>query len=251
MTLKIDDNYINTQYKYKQNKNSVIKETSFVNLLNDSKRKLYVENNNISNGPIYSKSGMLENIVDTTTKSSNNYSSEKIEKRIEDIHELQKEYDGYTEKYGPEGTQNGWGKKLNPKIMEKVLDLQVESNKDIYYNNGKININKVAEDCGIPLNNITPLEVQSLREELKDEGLIDERTSDALEFFVSRACSDIAHINGCYDVASIIKEEFNAYNNIRFNVSERANYYKKEDIEYNLDQTIKNLDDIILDLIRN
>lgn len=83
MALRIDDNFINTQYKCKQNKNSVVNEPSFVNQLNVSKRNFSMDNKNTSSSPIYSGLGILKNTINTTTKSS----SEKIEKRREEIHE--------------------------------------------------------------------------------------------------------------------------------------------------------------------
>lgn len=133
--------------------------------------------------------------------------------------------------------------KLNPQIMEKVVDLNIEDNKNIYFDkNGKININKVASDCGISLSNATPLELQSLNQELKDEGMIDEKTYEAFDFFIDRACSDISHdINGKYSFAS----EKYVYNNVRFDSFEKALYFKKFDISHNADQNIKNIDYII------
>lgn len=234
MALRIENNVINTAY-YKQNKKDVVSETSFENQLNDSKKKSSAINNQDT-----VNLGLLNNTGGYRV--SNNYSSDKIEKRREEIQKIQNHYIETTKELGPEGEGN-WGKMLNPKIMEDVLNLNIENNKDIYFTNGKININKVAENCGISLNNATPLELQSLRKEIYDEGLMSEKEADALEFFISRTYSDIAHENGC-------SEEY-AYKNVRFNVSDRANYYKKEDIEYNIDQAIRNLDDIVLDLIKN
>lgn len=128
--------------------------------------------------------------------------------------------------------------------MENVLDLQIEDNKDIYFNtNGKFNISKVAENCGISLSNVTPLELESIRKELNDEGLISERDAYALELFVARTRSDVALENGCSDNY--------AYYNIRFNVLDKVNYFKKIDIEYNIDKANLNLYDTVLDLIGN
>lgn len=231
MALRIENNFITTSY-YKQNKKEVVPETTFKNQLNNSQKKF----------PLVDSTDTASLGLVNNTGGYRISTNDKIEKRREEIHNIQDKYDRFTIQNGPEGKEAGWGKVLNPKLMEDVLNLKIENNKDAYFTNGKIDINKVAKDCDVSLNNATPLELESIRRELKDEGLISEQESDALDQFVRRAWTDIEHENGC--------SMFDAYKNIKFNVSERANAYKKEDIEYNIDQRIKNLDDMVLDLIK-
>lgn len=85
--------------------------------------------------------------------------------------------------------------------------------------------------------------MESIRQEIYGEGLITERESDALNIFDLRCCWDNAHDAGTSDDY--------AYKNIRFNVSEKASYYKKLNLEYNTGQAIRNLDDALLTLIKN
>lgn len=138
MELRINNRNINIPSQYTNVKNSNNK-YSFANQLNDS---IELSTNRYSNTSLYSNLGTLRNI-----NNSNNYaycSNEEIEKRRAEIQRIQNEYDN-----GKFDAQLCMPK-VNTKIMEKVLDLQIKNNKDSYYDvNGKININKIAEECGI------------------------------------------------------------------------------------------------------
>jgi len=225
MELKISTNNINTSYQYTTTKNSNTN-SSFTEQLRDS---IDISTNKVTNAPIYSNLATLKNV--NANNASTEYSNEEIQKRKAEIQKLQNEYD--SGKYDPYLCMP----KVNTKTMEKVLDLQIQNNKDTYYDsNGKLNINKILEDCGISLNNATPIELQSLRSELKGENLIDDDIDNNLDTFINRAFSD-NFSNGNYS-------KYDVYNNIKFNVLEKANYFKGIDhnfndlINYNIDNTI-------------
>lgn len=235
MELNINTKNTNTSYQYPKTKDLKSNNTSFANQLSESKRKLSVDDKNAS-APVYSNLGVLKNTVNVS-KSSTDYSVDAIEKRRSEIHELQDFYEDHRKKYGTDGIE-----RHDTKIMEKVLDLQIQNNKDIYYTNEKINLNKVAENCGISLNNATPLEIESLRNELKDEGLIDEKTADGLESFISRI-----------DFHTIIKTGCSlndSYNNIRVNLLKGALYFKDLDSCYGANSDSREIDDIILEMFK-
>lgn len=234
MNFKISTKNINTSYQYTNNKNSKTN-SSFANQLNESKRNLSVADKNTS-APVYSNLGVLKNTVNVS-KSSTDYSVDAIEKRRSEIHELQDFYEDHRRKYGTEGIE-----RHNTKIMEKVLDLQIQNNKDIYYTNEKINLNKVAENCGISLNNATPLELESLRKELKDEGLIDEKTADGLESFISRIDDNTFLKTGC--------SYSDSYNNMRVDVLKEVLYFKDLDSCHDASSYSREIDDMILGMIK-
>lgn len=233
MALQVENNFINTSY-YKQNKKAAVPETSFESQLNNSQKKLSVDKSDTANLRLINNTGGY--------RISNNYSNETFNERKSDIDKIKDFFNFLTEKYGDEGDENSWYKLVDPNVMNNVLNLQIENNKDTYFTNGKININKIAEDCGISLSNATPLEIESIRQELYEEKLITEKESDALNVLSLRCSWDTAHETGTSD-------EY-AYKNIRFNFFEKANYYKKLDLEYNTGQAIRNLDDIVLNLVK-
>lgn len=226
MEFKISINNINTSYQYTTTKNSNTN-YSFTEQLRDS---IDISTNKVTNAPVYSNLATLKNV--NANNASTEYFNEEIQKRKAEIQKLQNEYDDG--KYDPSLCMP----KVNTKTMEKVLDLQIQNNKDTYYDsNGKLNINKILEDCGISLNNATPIELQSLRSELKGENLIDDDIDNNLDTFINRAFSD-NFSNGNYS-------KYDVYNNIKFNVLEKANYFKGIDHNFN-DLTNYNIDNTIL-----
>lgn len=235
MNLNVNTINITTSYQYPKNKNLENKNSSFASQLNKSQRKLSLADNNIS-ASVYSSLGVLRNTVNLS-KSSTDYSVNEIEKRRAEINELRNFYEVHRQKYGTDGVELH-----NPDVMEKVLDLQIKNNKDIYYTNGKIDINKIAKDCGISLDNVTPLELESIRKELTDEGLIDEKTSNALETFVSRIDSDTVDKTGC--------SYFDSYNNIRISALKEALYFKDLDSGSGATSQSREIDNIILEIIK-
>lgn len=145
---------------------------------------------------------------------------EEFQKRKEEINHIRDDYAKNSE----------WDSslcipKLNPDIMEKILNLGIKDN-DTYYSNGKLNIKKVATDCGLNLNNITPIELQSLKEELKAEGLIDNKIENDLREFISRSCADIFSKGNC--------SMYDAYNNISFSIYEKCKYFTQIDSRFGM-----------------
>ncbi|OOM14210.1 hypothetical protein [Clostridium saccharobutylicum] len=213
MSLRIETNNINIEYQYNKNRNSNTN-PCFSNKLEDS---IEFNKNQYKAISIYSKQGTIKNINNNI---SPNYSKEEIEKRRSEIHELQKEYDNGI--YDP----NLCMPKVNTKTMEKILDLEIKNNKQNYYDNsGEININKIAEKCGISLNNATPIELQSLRSELKHEGLIDDGIDYNFDIFINRAFLD-NFLNGN-------SSRYDIYNSKKFDVFQKANSFMKTDYQYN------------------
>lgn len=239
MELSINTRNTDTSYQYQKTKNLKSNNNSFANQLNESKRKLSVDDKNVS-VPLYSNLGVLKNTVNVS-KSSKDYSVDAIEKRRSEIHEIQDSYDNMRKEVAQFGDIHGWNAKLNPEIMEKVLDLKIPNNKDIYYTNEKINLNKVAENCGISLTNATPLELESLRKELKDEGLIDEKTADGLDSFISRIDFHTIVKTGC--------SLNDSYNNKRVNVLKEALYFKDFDSRSDSNSQSSEIDDLILGIL--
>lgn len=226
MEFKINTTNLNTSYQYTNTKNSNTN-SSFANQLNDT---IELSTTKYNNTPLYSNLGALKNI--STNNISTNYSNEEIEKRRAEIQRIQNEYDNG--KFGPFLCMP----KVDTKIMGKILDLQIKNNKDSYYDtNGKININKIAEKCGISINNATPIELQSLRSELKGEDLISDDMDNNLDIFINRAFSD--------NLSNKNSSNYDAYNNIKINVLEKANYFMKIDYKYN-DLINGNIDNGIL-----
>lgn len=240
MDLSINTGNINTSYQYQKTENSKSNNASFASQLNETKRKFSVDDKNVS-APVYSNLGALKNTVNTS-KISTDSSINEIEKRRSEIHAIQDDYDNTRKEIAKSGNVHGWYAGLNPEVMEKVLDLQIKNNKDTYYTNGNININKVAKDCGISLDNATPLELESLRSELKDEGLIDEKTADGLESFISRTQYDTFIKTGC--------SLDDSYNNIRINVLNEALHFKDLDSCHDANSYSREIDDMILGIVK-
>lgn len=225
MLLRTETNNINIEYQCNKNRNSNTN-SSFFNQLKDS---IELNKSKYKVTYMYSKQETLKNINNNI---SPNYSKEEIEKRRSEIHEMQKEYDNGI--YDP----NLCMPKVNTKTMEKILDLEIKNNKQNYYDNsGKININKIAEKCGISLNNATPIELQSLRSELKHEGLIDDGIDYNLDIFINRSFSD-NFLNGN-------SSRYDIYNSKKFDVFQKVNFFMKTDYKYN-DLINYNIDNNIL-----
>jgi hypothetical protein len=224
MELGINTINTNASYQYSKAKNSTNKGTSFADQLNESKNSISLDNTNRTS-TTYSNSGRL------------NKSTAEIERESE-INKIQNSYDEAKKEIAKNGNISGWNARLDTETMKKVLNLQIANNKDAYFTNGEVNINKVAKDCNISFDNATPLELESLRRELTYEGLIDEKKSDILDSFISRIVDDTVLNTKC--------SYSDAYNNIRVNVKKEALHFKDLDSTPGLDSDNSKIDDIIL-----
>lgn len=199
---------------------------------NNSNKVTYYDNNSKFNNKLTSVKSDSKNENTTNDLINSNFDNNKIyekEERRKIIKKIQEEYD-FENGQPIHGVPT-----LDTNIMEKILDLDIANNPK-YYNNDKLNINKIANDCGISLNNITTKELNSIRRELSDEGLLDKNTNYSLDLFIHRSWADNLLNNN--------RSLHDSITNCKFDVLTKCKYfmgldnYGKDYYHYNMMKSI-------------
>ena len=121
-------------------------------------------------------------------------------------------------------------------MIENVMKLDIKNNRDIYFDsNGKLNIEKVFNDCGISLDNCTPKECAAIFTELSQEGFISKKQA----FNVRALCPPV-----CINDDRL--EECEIYNDSAFDIKGNFNMFLKLQIKNTTDQHYK---DILYDIM--
>ena len=101
-------------------------------------------------------------------------------------------------------------------MIENVMKLDINNNKDRYYNSdGILNIEQVFNDCGISLNTCSPKEASGIFSELGSEGLLDKTKVKNMRMMLGmQAGSNQYELQekGFYDISGYdVKGSFKAF----------------------------------------
>lgn len=127
-------------------------------------------------------------------------------------------------------------------MIENVMKLDIKNNKNRYFDsNGKLNIEKVFNDCGISLDNCTPKESAAIFTELSQEGFISKKQA----FNVRALCSTQVCINDDR------LKECGIYNVSGFDIKGNFNMFLKSQLENAKEQYYRDMLYDIIDLVIN
>lgn len=119
-------------------------------------------------------SDQLKNLTYSNSKQQNKTNS------IQANQELEKLKNEMHEKYNKLDGENSF---TSTAVMEKVIDLDIDNNKDRYLKaDGETDINKVADALGISLSNCSIKEINSITTQLHEEGFLSDKTAGKLNF---------------------------------------------------------------------
>ncbi|MGN0143803.1 MAG: hypothetical protein ACI398_02385 [Clostridium sp.] len=221
MELKIlnnnNHNYINSTNKYIHNVKNNINKT-FSNVFNNYKNSQNIKNNLYKNTTVNSKI---------------------VSKEITDPDCL-KRLKEWKEEFNTEEARENCTQSIE--MIENVMKLDIKNNKGRYFDsNGKLNIEKVFNDCGISLDNCTPKESAAIFTELSQEGFISKKQA----FNVRALCSTQVCINDHR------LKECGIYNVSGFDIKGNFNMFLKSQLENTRDQYYRDILYDIINLVRN
>ncbi|KHD14919.1 hypothetical protein ACQPVA_18255 [Clostridium butyricum] len=198
MELKINN------YKYAYNSNNVNKigssSVNFIDILNNTNKP-----NTIRNTEKFNNNNLLyKNTIPNNMLKNKEITDPDCLSRLEELNKIFN-----TQEKRENSVQS-------IEMIENVMKLDINNNKDRYYNSeGILNIEQVFNDCGISLNTCSPKEASGIFSELGSEGLLDKTKVKNMRMMLGMQAGSNQYDlqeKGVYDISGYdVKGSFKAF----------------------------------------
>lgn len=198
MELKINN------YKYAYNSNNINKigssSVNFIDILNNTNKP-----NTIRNTEKFNNNNLLyKNTIPNNMLKNKEITDPDCLSRLEELNKIFN-----TQEKRENSVQS-------IEMIENVMKLDINNNKDRYYNSeGILNIEQVFNDCGISLNTCSPKEASGIFSELGSEGLLDKTKVKNMRMMLGMQAGSNQYDlqeKGVYDISGYdVKGSFKAF----------------------------------------